>query len=265
MIIGMDIGKYQTRVVYSPMAMFSFKSKLYTYYDLWMTDRLEKLDFIVEFEGQKYIGGNLGDREGEIPIQFKNASKAHNTTLINALAGLHQLNDDRFKIVVGSPISQRSDEEKQSIKKMLKGKHSISINGIKKDIYIEQVEVSPEGAASFWGEHVNHLSLQGLDFGSTTTNYFVFERKSFIGKHSDTFPYGAENSLTNDPLGLMTAIHSQLINKFERNRPTIVLGGKAEDMFPYVKKFYPNAFLASDPIFATARGFYMIARAIYND
>lgn len=263
MLVGCDIGKYQSRFVYSPLAQFVFKSKLYVYRPLRVDNKLSQNDLIIEFKGEKYLGGDLGEREGEIPYQFVDTSKAHLTTLINLLAGLHRLPSNIYKIVLGCPISIRDDREKNRLKQLVRGVHKITVNGVEKIIKIEAVEVGPEGAAGYYSES-KHQDCQGIDFGSTTTNYFYIAGKKFIDKRSGTFPIGAENSVTVDRAGLIKVMYSQLVTKFDRDRPTMLMGGLAQNMMPYVREYYPGAYVVSDPIFATARGLYQIARAIYD-
>lgn len=263
MIVGCDIGKYQSRFVYSPLAQFSFKSKLYVYRPLKVENQLSENDLIIEYKGEKYLGGNLGEREGEIPYQFVDSSKAHLTTLINLLAGLHRLPVNSFRIVIGCPISIRTEKEKDRLRQLVKGVHKVAVNGNEKVINIESVEVGPEGAAGYYAEP-KYDDCQGFDFGSTTTNHFYISSKRFIDKRSGTFPYGSENSVTSNRAGLIKVMHSQLTTKFERDRPTMIMGGLAQTMLPYVRGYYPGAYVVDDPIFATARGLYEIARAIYD-
>jgi plasmid segregation protein ParM len=262
-IVGADIGKYQSRFVYSPVAMFHFPSKLVPYRELRSENKIGRNDMIIEYEGRKYFGGSLAEREMSIPIQYTDESKAHPTTLINLLAGLHRIQDDTFKIVLGSPISQCVQREKKLIQEMVKKDHTITVNGEKKEIQIADVNIGAEGVAGFWSDPIKG-EIQGLDFGSTTINYFVIKDKMFIDKDSDTFPYGAENNnMYADPEGLMEGISSQLANKFKKERPTMLVGGKAEAMQEYVEKHYPHAYVVN-PIYATAIGLYKIACSIYG-
>jgi plasmid segregation protein ParM len=255
-IVGIDTGKYQTKFVYRS-GMGVFKSNLYPYRPLKVENEAD--DFIVEHEGEKYFGGDLGEREGYIPISYKDESKLHKTTLINVLSVLHKIGDTNYKIVIGSPISRRTEREKEEIRRMIKGTHRIAINGNERLIRVEECQVSPEGAAGFYSEPQKGI-VQGLDFGSTTINYFFMENMKFIDKRSGTFPIDAE---VRDYKGIMKGVYSQLIHKFGDN-PTMIIGGLAKDYQHIVNNFYPQTFLVQNPIMATAIGFYRIAKGIYS-
>lgn len=262
MIVGVDAGKYQLRVVHQ-LGSFKFLSKLYPYRELNLENSPSENDLIVEFEGKKYLTGDLGEREGNIPIQYTDISKAHETTLILLLTALHRLQSHSFKVVIGTPISTRTESEKKKIKNMMLGNHVITVNGNKKLINICQLEIGAEGASGFWSDPLNG-EVQGLDFGSTTINFFYMNNKKFINKKSNTFPYGSENSFMDSPESTMEAIQSQLANKFKKENTTQVMGGLANHMIHAVRKYYPNAYVVHNPIFATATGLYEVARAAYE-
>lgn len=257
---GADVGKYQTRIVDGIDSKFVFPSRIIRFDNSKLIRNLGEKDFIVNYEGQKFFIGNLAAREGRVPIQYKNTSKVHFTTLINLLCGLHTLPDERFKIVINTPISNKSEKEVLALKKLVKGKHEFLINGEKRTIFIEDVGVWVEGGAGFFS-HPLPGTVQGFDFGSTTTNYFYFEEHEFININSDTFPYGIENSdeFAKNPEAFMEAVYAQLSHVFKPNNKTMVMGGGYEIMFDYVKHYYQKAFVVNDPIFATAIGLYLLA------
>jgi plasmid segregation protein ParM len=261
-IAGLDAGKFQIKGIYSGGIGYKnilTKSNLCHYRDLKGDIQLSEQELVIEHEGKKYFGGDLAEREGFIPISFKDESKAYMTTLINVLTALHQIDDTHFKIVVGSPIKRRTETEKKVIKDMIKGKHTIVVNGFKKDIHIEDVEVSPEGAAGFLSQPESG-EIQGLDFGSTTINYFYYSNKTFVDRKSDTVSF-LVGSMPEEEI--MESLYSLLSNNFRPNNPTMLMGGKAKDMYPFARKFYKNSFIVQNPIFATAIGFYKIARSLY--
>jgi hypothetical protein len=254
-IVAIDAGEFMTNYVWRA-GMGKFYSKLYPYRDFRVdvTD-----DFIVEFKGERYLGADLGEREGYIPIGFKDESKLHETTLIRVLAALHKIGGTRYKIIVGSPISRRTEEEKKALRQMIRGAHKIAINGNEKVINIEECFVSPEGAAGFYSQPQRGI-VQGLDFGSTTINYFYMDDMKLIDKRSGTFPIDSE---VTDYKGIMKGVFSQLIIKFG-DHPTMIIGGLAKDYYPIVRDYYPKSFIVQNPSFANAIGFYRIARGIYG-
>lgn len=266
LFVGIDAGKFKTKYAYSTndvtVITKSFSSSLMRYIDMNVDVETSDQDFIIEFNEDKYIGGDLADREQEIGISFTDESKYRETTLINILTALHLTPDNDFKIVVGSPISKRTEEEKQNIINMLKKSHRFTLNGKTKTIHIHDVIVSPEGAAGFYSQP-QQGEIQGFDFGSSTTNYFYFSNGKVVARKSNTFPVGDRNS-TVPANHMVEEMVSKLSNKFSYENPTMVIGGNAQKMYQYVKKHYPKAFLPQNPMYATVIGFYKIGRSIYG-
>jgi plasmid segregation protein ParM len=263
-VIGsVDAGKNGIKGVFpAPIGnkYIYFTSSLCHYRELKVDVPLDHKNMVIEYQSKKYFGGELALRDGYIPLSYKAESKLHETTLINVLAALHQVNDTRFKIIVGSPISVRTEHEKEALKSLIKGEHTIKVNGVEKKINIERVEVSPEGAAGFYSQPEKG-EVQGFDFGSTTINYFYFSNGSFVDKFSGNI--ALEDGLM-DPKEVMESLNMILSNKFNPHHRTMIMGGKAQTMFPYVKKYYPNSFIVQNPLFANAIGFYQIARKVYG-
>jgi plasmid segregation protein ParM len=257
MIVGIDAGKYQTKIV-CDKGCINFPSKLAAYRELMVNN--ENDNFTIEYNGQKYFGGDLAEREGYIGISYKDESKLHYTTLINVLISLYLVGGNDYKIVVGSPISRRSESEKKQMKEMIKGEHTITINGEEQRINIAECEVSPEGAAGFYSQPEKGF-VQGLDCGSTTVNYFYMSDKKFVDKQSGTFPF--EDGRVNIE-AFLREMETQLANKFKKGNRTMLLGGNAKEFFPYVRECFPEAFIVQNPVFATSIGFYKIARGIYG-
>jgi plasmid segregation protein ParM len=264
MSIGYDAGKDTNKFAYAQgiiIKLDKFSSLLQPYTPTNIESEPTGNDFIIEFRGEKYFGGDLAEREKTVPINYREASKLHDTTLINILTGLNKIGGREFNIICGSPIKQRTESEKLGLKKMIEGTHKIKINGKEKDITIHRCEVSPEGAAGYHSLSNAPTTLQGIDFGSTTINYFFMKNGKFVNTRSDSF------SIDIDRLNyeaIMKGLQSQLSNKFEKHLPTVIVGGLAEIMLPYVKKYYPNAFVTPNFLYATAIGFYKIARKIYG-
>lgn len=263
-IVGADIGKYQTRIVDGPMTMLNFPSRIIRYNDSSIFHDLGKKDFMIEYKNESFFIGEFAKREGKVHIQYRDTSKVHFTTLLNLLCGLYCLPDDRYKIVINTPIGNKGSKEVNNLKELVAGKHNVTINGKKRTIYIEDVGVWVEGAAGFFSQPMEGI-IQGFDFGSTTTNKFYFEDKYFINSKSDTTPYGIENSneIVDSPEEFMEALNAQQSHIFKRDNKTMVMGGGSDLMIEHVKKFYPKAFIVNDPIFATAIGLYRLAKNKY--
>lgn len=262
--VGYDAGKDTNKIAYINgivVKLDSFSSLLQPYVPTNIESDPTGNDFIIEFRGEKYFGGDSAVREKTIPINYKDESKVHETTLINILTGLSKIGGREFNIVCGSPISRRTEEEKRALKEMIEDTHHIIINGKEKEITIHRCEVSPEGAAGYYSLSNPPSNIQGIDFGSTTINYFYMQNKRFVNQRSGSFPYHVKQKNYEQ---LMKGIYSELQNQFEEDLPTMLVGGLAESFLPHVKKYYPNAFIPENHIYATAIGFYKIARKLYG-
>lgn len=262
--VGYDAGKDTNKFAWingMVIKVDSFPSILQPYVPTNIESEPTGNDFIIKFREEEYFGGDLAEREKTVPINYKDASKLHETTLINILTGLNKIGGREFNIVCGSPIKRRTEDEKMALKKMIEGTYKITINGKEKEIVIHRCEVSPEGAAGYYSLSNAPTTIQGIDFGSTTINYFFMMNGKFVNAKSDSFSIDSERL---NYEAIMKGLQSQLSNKFEKHLPTVLVGGLAEIMLPYVKKYYPNAFVAPNFLYATAIGFYRIARKIYG-
>jgi plasmid segregation protein ParM len=262
--VGYDAGKNDNKLAWingMVIKLDSFPSLLQPYEPTNIESEPTGNDFIIEFRGEKYFGGDLAVREKTIPINYKDETKVHETTLINILTGLNKIGGNDFNIICGSPIMRRTEEEKRALKHLIQNTHHININGVDKTITIHRCEVSPEGAAGYYSLQNPPVTIQGIDFGSTTINYFYMLNKKFVNQRSGSFPYHVKNKNYEQ---LMKGIYSELKNQFEENLPTMLVGGLAESFLPHVKKYYPNAFIPENHVFATAIGFYRIARKLYG-
>lgn len=263
MIVGVDGGKSALKGC-SSSGLYSHPSRLYNYRDFKVENsELGAKDYIVEFQHKKYFGGTLGIKEGEFPVFHSGLTKINKATLINILVYLSRFNHNEFKIVVGCPITIRTNEEKENLSKLITGKHNIIVNGNLNTIDIIECKVAPEGAGAFWSQPRDGI-VNGLDFGSTTTNYFRVENKEYRDKKSGTFDWGFENVTNMDHEAMASSIASQLENKWNKNESLMLCGGGAKVMEEYIKKYFPNCFIAENPVFANAIGFHKIAVSVYE-
>lgn len=76
---------------------------------------------------------------------------------------------------------------------MLLGSHDLSLNGVKKTIIINRVEVAAEGGAAFWSNPQTGL-VRIIDAGSATINCASLVDGKYIDKDSFTINFGCNTT-----------------------------------------------------------------------
>jgi plasmid segregation protein ParM len=261
--VGIDSGKSALKCA-SANGLYSHPSRLFNYRDFKVENsQLGSKDYIVSFKGKKYFAGTLGVKEGEFGVFHSGLTKINEATLINILVTLSRYNEKNFKLVVGCPISIRTAEEKESLSNMIRGIHQIEVNGKLHTINILECKVAPEGAGAFWSQPRDGI-VNGLDFGSTTVNYFTVDNKEYRDRKSGTFNWGFENVANMDYEAMAASISSNLENKWNKREPVMLCGGGAKIMEPFIKKHFSNCYLAENPVHANSIGFHRIGVAAYE-
>lgn len=276
-IIGIDGGNSRVKIVgkYGPAA---FKSNICDYFDLNVEDQKGPEDIIWSYEGRKGFAGTLAEREDEFANDDEAAkmfgdTKAHDDGKIRILIGLHQYcNDgDEVYLVVGQPIRKHTNEEKEKIKRMLLGRHEIEVNKIIKTIFIEAVEVAPEGSAAFWADPIPG-KIRIIDCGSGTVNIATIDQKRHINRDSTTLNFGIETVNNNDFEAIARGIIRHTSKKWSKDDFVFICGGVAELIHPFIENHYKNAQILYPivgqqylhPVFANAVGFYELAKKKYQ-
>lgn len=262
LVAGVDAGKSSLKAS-SNYGLYSHPSRLYSYRDFKVDIELGSKDYIVHWKGKMYLGGCLGEREGDFGVFHSGLTKIHESTLINILLYLSRYSERYAKIVIGCPISIRTNQEKEALSNMIKGKHSIIINDREHEINILDCKVAPEGAGAFWSNPRDGI-CNGLDFGSTTVNYFRVENKEYRDKKSGTFDFGFENVVNMDYEAMAASIASFLENKWNKKELIMLCGGGAKIMESFIKEHFPNCYVVDNHIHANAIGFQKIARSAYE-
>ncbi len=263
MLVTCDLGKTLIKLAYNSKIEV-FPATLYTYEIMNLENKPRRYDFTIRYKGENYIGGTLAKDEG-IGAGFFNSdvSKAHTETLINLLLALSLTGEKVFDLIISTPISKHTEEEKKRLKDMIIGTHSIRINSEDYACLIRNLEVAPGGASAIFSYGREGL-IRGLDFGSTTVNYFSVDNKRFINKDSGTFNFGGK-SYENMNIALKTKeVLANLKNKWGKEDSVMVLGGWGKEAYPVIKEEYPNAFMVSNPITATVEGLYQLGRMKYE-
>ena len=274
MILGIDAGNHSTKVC-GPHGVLKFLSDLGEYRDRRLMQVHGPDDMVYQHQGKRGFAGTLARAESEFSGSMQGITKAHGDMLIRVLLAIHRYGgDDRYRIVVGQPIEAHTEPEKLKIISMLTGKHTIAINGLEKTFTIEQAKVAAEGGASFWATPIDGLVHQ-LDIGSGTVNWATLEGRRYIDKDSFTLLFGGSNNKTYDLEAMTRAVIARAA-KWGKHDKVLIVGGKAEEIYPFVIEYFPEAEILRPvikvgnntevvhPVYANAVGNYNIARSIFG-
>ena len=269
-IVGIDPGNEEVKYA-SRFGVGNFKSAIGEYRNRHIESSHGKDDMIFEFNGRKGFAGTLALAESEFGGSLMGDSKAHEDTKIKFLLALHYLPGTTYQIVVGQPIKKHIPLEKERIKNMLLGSHDLTLNGVKKTIKINRVEVAAEGGAAFWSNPQTGL-VRIIDAGSATINCASLVDGKYIDKDSFTINFGCNTTKSNDLHAMVRGIVAQTSKKWSPSDTLLVMGGAAEKILPYVQQYYYDSGLLNPihnkeiykPIFANAIGFYQIGMTIYE-
>ena len=269
-IVGIDPGNKEVKFA-SRFGADKFYSAIGEYRDRHIESSHGKDDIVFEYQGRKGFAGTLALAESEFGGSLMGDSKAHEDTKIRALLALHRLPANSFKIIIGQPISKHIPSEKERIKKMLVGTHEIVVNGERKVIRINRVEVAAEGGASFWSNPQTGL-VRIIDAGSATVNCASLVDGRYIDKDSFTINFGCNTTKSNDFKAMVRGIVAQTSKKWELTDTVLVMGGAAEKILPFIQEYYFDSALLNPihnkeiykPIFANAVGFYQIGLNVYE-
>lgn len=275
MIVGIDAGNYEVKVA-GPYGVDKFPSDLGEYRERKLEQRFSYDDIVWEYNGRKGFAGTLAKFESEFNGSMLGATKAHEDCRIRVLLALHRYaNMDYYRIVVGQPIGQHTDVEKDKIKQMLQGEHRFTVNGVMKRITIERVEVAAEGGAAFWSAPRDGL-VHVLDAGSGTINGATLVDRKYIDRDSFTLTFGANSTKTYDLEAMARAIATKA-HMWGKGDLVLVAGGIAEEILQHIWTYFPRAEVLRPqirkgddqeqlhPCYANAVGNYNIGRAYYAD
>lgn len=288
MILGIDGGNNEIKIV-GPYGEMKFPSEVGEYREI-MEESLKGDSIVFEYEGKKGFAGSLAKYESEFACAMSGDTKAHSETklrVVLAIAVYTILNNDasyevrweqgrKFKIVVGQPVGNHKQAEKQFIKDMLIGEHSITINNIHRTFTIENVEVAPEGMASYFVKPESGM-IRIIDIGSGTINFASVMNGRPIDKDSFTLDVGMNSTKQTDLPALARLCITKTSRKWKKKDRVYVVGGVAEYVLPYIEEYYKNAQTlypvirtkeepyAIEPIYCNAYGFYELAKGSFEN
>ena len=181
MILGVDLGNFSVKT----SEKFSFISKMKE--GVSFTERnnfiLEGINYSIG-EGEFSTDWNKSRKENLIPMLFYSIAKCSK--------------DSINKVVIGLPIQQYK-KEKESLKRLIQGNRlkEITMDGERRNILIEDIEIAPEGAAAYYNlsldmkNIISNRQLMIIDVGGRTTDICLFKNRSIADVK--TVPIGMLN------------------------------------------------------------------------
>lgn len=274
-VLGVDAGNHQVKIVGQKGAV-SFLSNICEYFDRNVDENFGQDDMVWIYNGRKGFAGTLAEREDEFGGNMFGDSKAHEDAKIRILLALHRYcgNLDEIYLVTGQPIGKHNPSEKNRIKEMLQGRHTLEVNGEIKEFDIKAVEVAPEGSAAFWANPLPG-EIKILDVGSGTVNAAAIRDKKHINSQSSTFNFGTETVNTKDFTAIARGIIRNTSKKWNKQDAVFVCGGSAESIVPHLSDHYPKVnvhrpilktqekLLMLHPVYSNAVGFYELAKRVF--
>lgn len=151
MILGIDLGNFAIKT----STGFDIESKTKLGTGILTTSPL------VEYAGKQFILG-----EGEYCTEYRKVKKENILDLLFSAIVL-STTDINNKIVLGLPVSQFKTDKKELINLVMQNRKMIGvINSIERKIYIDDIEVYPEGVSSAGNEFEGII----IDIGGRTTD-----------------------------------------------------------------------------------------------
>lgn len=276
MRLGIDSGNYCVKIC-GEKGLLHFNSAIGEAREIKLQQQHGYDDMVFEYEGERGFAGSLALYESEFGGSIMGLSKMHRDTKLRTLIGIHRyceaykVSDTEFDIVVGQPIANHTIEEKEKIKSMLKGEHTIIVNGVEKTFTINKIEVAAEGVTSHWS-NPRQGKVRILDIGSGTVNYATIIDSRYVDKDSGTLAFGVNTNKSDSIKSLSRGIATHTLKKWSANDKVLLVGGIAETILPHVKEYFPNADVLYpifngqyvNPIYANAIAFYIVAVNIYE-
>lgn len=259
-VVGLDIGRHSVKVA-APGKLFSFRSLLGEWRERNLKNKPRPDDLEIEFEGRRYFGGSLAEDESAFVTTMMTDEKDHEHTLILALVALHRAEIHHAAVVTGLPVALHDDERKERMRKLLRGVWNITVNGVRRTIVIDRVEVAVEGGGAFWSQPTDGL-VRIIDAGAKTTNYVTMRDRRYIDRDSGTLSEGCETAKTGDIDRFAAYIAGQVGRRWKQTDRVWVCGGMAEELAARLRTYFPRAEAMSKAQFANALGFYNAGKLV---
>lgn len=252
MIIGVDLGNYSVKTSKG----INFLSKVNESNGLFD----EK---VVVFDNKKLLIG-----EGEFETDFNKSMKKNTLPLLYTALALSDDEEECFDVVLGLPIQQYKANKDEVIKYINDNNNKlIEVNGVAREIYINDVQVVPEGASAYYNLSYENKQLIGnkqlviVDIGGRTTDVCLFKDKKI--KNYKTIPDGMLN-IYNDIVTVVNELYSQnfvLEDGEEVLKEGLFLDGEEKDLMfvkQILKKHFDTIFKELQLNFNVAKGYVLL-------
>ncbi|MDQ0254943.1 plasmid segregation protein ParM [Evansella vedderi] len=260
-IVGLDCGRRNVKVVTDNKVFF-----ISSYVGEWRERKLKDKStnhLEVEFQDEKYFVGDLALEESEFCRSMMTDDKDHDDTLILALTALHQAGVEEANIVTGLPVSMHDEDRKRRMKNLLLGPWEITVNGVKKSIFIDTVDVAAEGGAAFWS-NPKMGKIRIIDGGSKTVNYVTMNNKRYVDRDSGTLDFGFETNKSSNEKQFANRVAGELGKKWGSEDVVYTVGGNATVLAKYLKPYFKNVTPMDKALYANAIGFRNIGKIKYG-
>jgi plasmid segregation protein ParM len=269
-VVAIDNGGHSTCVVTKDIKE-KFLSVKGLYGNRNLTEVSGKHDYIVDYEGERYVMGTLAKYDCEYPLQMHTETKQHLFFDLSILVAIHQFGYATNYLVTSVPISMHNEDEKFGIIQRLVGDHTVTVNGRRKTFNIMDVKVAPETAVAFWIKEPYGKSRY-IDLGSRTIGYattiYEDDVTRFIDTESGTFNGKGLEALDSNynQKALADFICGRLVSKWKKDDDVYLLGGGALDslLVEEIKSYFPKAQVLDNPQMANAMGMYLLGRVAYD-
>lgn len=269
-VISIDNGGSSTCIVTSG-GKEKFPSVKGLYGNRTLIDTAGKYDYVVEYNNERYVMGNLAKYDCKYPLQMHTDTKQHLFFDLSALVAIHQFGFSTNYVMISVPITMHKEEEKEGIAQRLRGEHTITVNNVKKKFHIMDVKVAPETAVAFWVNQPQGKTRY-IDLGSRTIGYattiFEDEVTRFIDTESGTFKGKGLDALSDDynQQALSDYICGRLISSWNKNDKVYLLGGGALDteLVKCISEYFPKTEVMDDPQMTNATGMYELGIIAYD-
>lgn len=267
-IISVDCGRNAVKAV-SGTRRISLPSVV----GEWRERRIsEGGDYEVCIDGERYFVGELAETESRFRREMASRSKIHEETKILTLIAIALLAEpgEQLRLVTGLPVEQHTVESKQQYARLLSGNHTVIINGIKRQLALaeENIAVAIEGGGAYWAERPAGGRCYTIDAGSRTINAVAVLNNRFRDIESTTLNYGClelENAGGSEEAAeqLARRIYADLSRLWldTKNAPVILAGGGALLLERWLRSYWPEARVASEPVWGNALGYYALGCA----
>jgi plasmid segregation protein ParM len=293
-IIGADIGRCEVKLC-SSGEYVRFPARV----GEWQQREISSGgDYEVEIDGEKWFVGELALLESHFGRRMVEQNKANQELLIELLAGLYLIMepDADILLVTALPIDQYSAANREALRKLLRGRYSVSVNhGQTKEIVLDRIDITWEGAGIYFdfvtddfgaGEYLwlAERNVHICDIGSRTCNLLTVSGGKYVSRLSLTDNSHGTLLLENSARGAKRISESNK-EQFARAIKALVssnwldadygsgcdhdsdsdvlifAGGGAKLIEQYLREYYPSALFPVDPVLCQVSGLYKMGMA----